>query len=140
MGEGPLYQHIEFCRRAETLWGKLQEGRWDWLGVHPRAQFVLGTPARNVPQVLPLGMQQTDPGAEKGQHGIKTYTWLGVPNSPPGAYWFATPQEDRRGFEKKMADLDRPEQAPILARVMLIENGYRTDERFIAQTPPPNYR
>ena len=140
MGEGPLYEHIEFCRNAETLWHKLQSGRWDWLGVHPRGQFVLGTPARNEPQVFAPGIQSTDPGADSGQNGIKFYIWLGYPGSPPGAYWFASPKEARSGFEKKVADLDRPEQAPILARVIHLENGYPTDEKFIAQIPPPNYR
>ena len=38
---GPLYQYIEFCRNAETLWHKLQSGRWDWLGRKPDGQFVL---------------------------------------------------------------------------------------------------
>lgn len=140
MGEGPLHKHIEFCRNAETLWYKLQSGRWDWLGRKPDGQFVLGSPARNAPRVFPPAMKQADPGADRGQHGIRTDIWLGVPSSPPGAYWFARAQEARRGFEKKVADLDRPEQAPILAKVVLIENGYPTDERFIAQTPPPNYR
>ncbi len=46
----------------------------------------------------------------------------------------------RKGFTDEVARLDRPEQAPILARVVLIENGYPTDETFIAQTPPPNYQ
>src|SRR5215204_4051057 len=43
-GVKPVYEKIEFCRNAKTLWGKLQSGRWGWLGVHPNGQFVLGSP------------------------------------------------------------------------------------------------
>jgi hypothetical protein len=43
-GVKPVYEKIEFCRNAKTLWGKIQSGRWDWLGVHPNGQFVLGSP------------------------------------------------------------------------------------------------
>ena len=139
---GPLYEYIEFCRNPETLWGKLQEGRWDWLGVHPRGQFVLGRPsrARNGLQVPPIGVTRTDPGASEGHYGIKTYSWLGWPDSPPGILWFRTAEEARTEFEKEVERLDSPEQSPVLARIVLIEHGQVTDERFLAQTPPLNYQ
>jgi hypothetical protein len=142
VGEGPLYEYIEFCSNAETLWRKLDEGRWDWLGVHPRGQFVLGRPtrARNGLQVSPLGVIRSDPGATERRNGVKSYRWLGWPKSPPDALWFTSAEEARTEFEKELERLDNPEQSPILARVVLIENGYPTDERFIAQTPSPNYR
>jgi hypothetical protein len=41
----PVYRKIEFVSDPERLWGKLKGGRWDWLGVHPEGQFVLGSPA-----------------------------------------------------------------------------------------------
>ena len=141
-GRGPLYRYIEFCRNAETLWGKLQEGRWDWLGVHPRGQFVLGRPsrARDGLQIPPVGVTRTDPGAKEGQHGVKTYMWMGWPDSPPGALWFANPEEARTAFDEEVERLEDAKQNPLLARVVLHEDGRVADERFIAQTPPSNYQ
>lgn len=31
-----LYRAIEFCVDPETLWGKIESGKWDWLGVRER--------------------------------------------------------------------------------------------------------
>ena len=45
-GMHPVYETISFCTNPETLWRKLEEGRWDWLGVHPKGQYVLGSPRR----------------------------------------------------------------------------------------------
>lgn len=140
MGEGPLYQYIEFCRKAETLWHKLQSGHWDWLGRKPDGQFVLGKPSRKRTIVSGSPSVDRDTAAEEGKHGIKIYGWNGLPKAPPSKEWFKRAAQARTGFEEQVADLDRPEQAPILARVVLIEEGYPTDERFIAQTPPPNYQ
>ncbi len=141
-GHGPLYQYIEFCSNEETLWHKLQEGRWDWLGVKPDGQFVLGRPsrARGGLQLPPLGETSTYPGAKEGQHGVKTYKWMGWPNSPPNALWFTSAEEARTAFDKEVEGLDDARQNPILARVILLEDGWVTDERFIAQTPPSNYQ
>ena len=139
---GPLYQYIEFCRNAETLWRKLQSGKWDWLGRKPDGQFVLGRPsrARNGLLALPLGVVRTDPSAIEGQNGVKVYRWLGSTNSPASAQWFTSAEEARTEFEKEVERLHSTEQSPILARVVLMERGQATDERFIAQTPPPNYQ
>jgi hypothetical protein len=138
---GPLYQYIEFCRNPKTLWGKLQEGRWDWLGVHPNGQFVLGRPsrARNGLQIPPIGLERNDPANEK-RHGVKVHRWLGWPDSPPGVLWFASAEEARTAFAEQVAYLNDPVRSPILARVILIEDGYPSDERFIAQVPQPNYQ
>jgi hypothetical protein len=139
---GPLYQYIEFCRNAETLWHKLQSGHWDWLGRKPDGQFVLGKPsrARYGLQVLPLGVVRTDPSAKEGQNGVKVYRWRGLPNSPASALWFTSREEARTEFDKEVDRLNSTEHSPILARVVLMERGQATDERFIAQTPPPNYQ
>jgi hypothetical protein len=139
---GPLYQYIESCRNPETLWGKLQEGRWDWLGVHPKGQFVLGRPSRarmGLP-LLPAGVVRTDPGAQEERNGVKIYRWLGWPDSPASALWFTSAEEARTEFENEVERLDSIEQYPILARIVLFQYGQVTDERFIAQPPPPNYQ
>jgi hypothetical protein len=139
---GPLYQYIEFCRNAETLWHKLHSGIWDWLGRKPDGQFVLGRPsrARNGLHIPPIGVARTNPGANEGQHGVKTFIWKGWPQSPPGSLWFTSAGEARSEFEKEIKRLGDLELSPILARVILIEDSQVTDERFIAQNPQPNYQ
>ena len=103
---------------------------------------MLGRPsrARQGLQLLPAGVVRTDPGAEEGRNGVKTYTWLGWPSSPPGALWFTSAEEARTAFKEQVAYLNDPERSPTLARVVLIEDGYPADERFIVQVPPPNYQ
>lgn len=78
--------------------------------------------------------------AIEGEHGIRIYGWNGLPKASPSNDWFESAAQARKGFEDEVARLDHPEQAPILARVVLVENGYPTKERFIAQTPPSNYQ
>ena len=122
-GSGPLYQYIEFCRNAETLWHKLESGRWDWLGRKPDGQFVLGRPrlARSMAVGSPTLYKGT--AAEEGKHGIRVHGWSGLPNTPPSATWCESAAQARAEFEERVAYLDRPERAPILARLVLIENG-----------------
>jgi hypothetical protein len=66
---GPLYKKIKFCRKPETLWGKIESGGWDWLGVHPNGQFVLGSP-----RVRRLELRGTatltSRDAVEGEHGV----------------------------------------------------------------------
>jgi hypothetical protein len=110
---GPLYQYIEFCRDAETLWRKLQSGHWDWLGRKPDGQFVLGRPRRKraIVSWSPSVFRST--AAEEGKHGIKIYGWNGLPKAPPSNEWFEKAAQARAGFGERVADLDRPEQAPF---------------------------
>lgn len=69
---------IEFCRNAKTLWGKIESGRWDWLGVHPDGQFVLGSLARSRSG---LSASIVRAGAEAGRFDVK----IPVIGSPRGA-------------------------------------------------------
>jgi hypothetical protein len=136
---GPLYQYIEFCRSAKTLWHKLESGHWDWLGRKPNGQFVLGRPRREglgnfaIPTVM-------SGGAKEGRHGIRVYAWSGHPNPKPGSRWVPNAEEAKVQFEKEIERLQDPSLQAVLARVVLIQNGQVTDERFIEQTPPPNYQ
>jgi hypothetical protein len=140
VGEGPLYQYIEFCRNAETLWHKLHSGHWDWLGRKPDGQFVLGSPRRKRKMIGASATAYVG-AAEEGKHGIREYGWGGLPQkSPTSGSWYESAAQARAAFKELIAHYDRPEQAPILLKLVLIENGHPTDERFIAQTPPPNYR
>lgn len=140
MSEGPLYEHIEFCRNAETLWHKLHSGHWDWLGRKPDGQFVLGKPSRRRVRVSASPSVLRGQAAIAGQHGIRIYGWNGIPKTSPSNEWFESAAQAREGFRELLAGLNRTDKAPILARVVLVENGHPTDERFIAQTPPPNYQ
>ena len=138
---GPLYQYIEFCRNAETLWRKLESGHWDWLGRKPDGQFVLGRPRREVgSQVGVPSVHSVEVGAQEGQHGVRIYAWSGQPGTRPGSAWFVTAARARATFEEQVRRLEDPKQNPILGKVVLIEHGQVTDERFMVQTPPPNYQ
>jgi hypothetical protein len=138
---GPLYQYIEFCRNTETLWHKLQSGHWDWLGRKPDGQFVLGRPRREPESsVGVLSVMNTEPGAKEGQYGVKLYGWNGQPNLQPSCEWFTDTVKAKARFNEQVASLEDPQRSPTLARVILIEEGQVSDERFIAQVPPPNYQ
>src|SRR5215207_7640703 len=130
MSEGPLYQYIEFCRNAETLYHKLQSGHWDWLGVHLKGQFVLGRPrrARLTSSAVPM---VTEGGAKEGQHGIKVYGWSGQPSTKAGSRWVPSAEEARARFEQEIERLQDPTLHAVLARIVLFQNGQATDERFI---------
>jgi len=138
---GPLYGHIEFCRRAETLWGKLQAGGWDWIGVHPKGQLVLGRPSLDLEARRLRGatISSTQHGAREGRHGVFINIWTSLP-SQPSRNWYADAAQARTRFEEEVERLDTPAQTPILAKVQLIEDGFPTDERFIVRVPPSTYR
>ncbi len=137
---GPLYEKVEFCRSEETLWGKLQSGRWDWIGVHPKGQFILGRPRRfGEGTAIPTpGFERTDPEGNTGRHGVVIRQWTGWPGSPPGFLWSATATEARAEFEREVAHFEAPDRGPTLAKIILIEDGFPADERFVARTPPTN--
>lgn len=138
---GPLYQYIEFCRNTETLWHKLQEGRWDWLGRKPDGQFVLGRPRRELESVVgALSAMGTEPGAREGRHGVRVYIWNGQPSLQPSSLWVTDAAKARARFQEQVDRLEDPQRSPILGRVILIEEGQVTDEQFIAQVPPSDYQ
>ncbi len=82
----------------------------------------------------------TEPGAKEGQHGVKLYGWNGQPNLQPSCIWVTNAAKARARFQNEVDRLEDPQQSPILARIVLIEERRVTDERFIAQLPPPNYQ
>jgi hypothetical protein len=137
---GPLYRHIEFCRNTETLWHKLQSGHWDWLGVHPRGQFVLGSPRLSGRVTASISLKVNRGDAEEGQHEVRWLEWSGATNVEPNTDWLADEQKAKGRFEELVAHYENPERSPVLAKVWRVENREIVDERFIAQTPPPNYQ
>jgi hypothetical protein len=137
---GPLYRRIEFCRNKETLWHKLQSGHWDWLGVHPRGQFVLGSPRLGGRIIPSHSMKVARADAKEGQHGVRWSVWSNATDVEPNSDWLADEQSARKRFDELVRHYENPERSPILLKVWLIENGLTVDERFIVQTPPPNYQ
>lgn len=138
---GPLYQYIEFCNDPEALWGKLQSGHWDWLGLkRDERTFVLGRPRLNLEErmVGTLGAVTSEQGAQEGQHGTILRLWNGSP-SQPQAQWFVEPERASASYEQLLERLDTPEQAPLLAWVTLILNGFPEDKNFIVHLLAPNY-
>lgn len=141
MGErGPLYQYIEFCRNTQTLWHKLQSGHWDWLGRKLDGTFVLGRPRVSPESFGIAAITVTAEDGKQGEHGVKLQQWHGQPSDRSSSRWFSDADTARDEFEEDVRRLEDPTQNPILARLVLIQNGSVTDERFIAQVPPPNYQ
>jgi hypothetical protein len=137
---GPLYRRIEFCRNTETLWHKLQSGHWDWLGVHPKGQFVLGSP-RLIGRIISSQSLKVNRGdAKEVQHGVRWLEWSGATNVEPNSDWLPDEEQARSSFERLVKRYEDGDRSPVLVRVWLIQNRQVVDERFIAQTPPPNYQ
>jgi hypothetical protein len=126
----PIYRHIEFCRGAKALWGKIESGRWDWLGVHPDGQFILGSPpASRLMGSLGLRVDRAD--AVAGEHGIRVQ----VPNQPEARIeWFATEDQAKEAFAEHVA-LHNESESPRLVRVQRIERGQLADDDVIVQRP-----
>ena len=138
---GPLYQYIEFCRNAETLWHKLQSGHWDWLGRKPDGQFVLGRPRRERGSGVGVPfITSSEAEATEGLHGIQMQAWVGQPSTAKSSTWVTTADKAQTEFEKEIARLKDHTLKPVLARVFLVQDGQVTAERFVVQEPPPNYQ
>ena len=95
----PVYKRIEFCRKPETRYAKMESGLWDWRGVHPDGKFVLRSPARRVsslrgsPTVLSNGVKES-------KHGMRVYAPLF-----PGAStttWCRTAKEAREEYQREL--------------------------------------
>jgi hypothetical protein len=126
----PVYEHIEFCRSAETLWGKLKEGRWDWLGVHPDGRYVLGSPSRKVGRTRATDIRIMR-GATRGRHGIR---YIDVDGSA-GATWCTTEGEAREASEDGIEVAGFSER-PHLLKFVLVVLGEDAEEEFVVRNPP----
>lgn len=140
-GEGPLYQNIEFCRSTETLWNKLQSGRWDWLGVHTKGQFVLGSPKVRRREMtgfqytaLPEGCGPDD----ATEHGVSHQVWTGFVGLRPNREWVRERTQAKERYDELLEHYRK--QTPVLVKVWRIEKGRPVESEFIVNVPPPNYR
>ena len=125
----PVYKRIEFCRKPETLYAKIESGLWDWLGVHPDGKFVLGSPARKVSSMRasPTVLRS---GAKEGEHGVRVYAPLF-----PGASttWCRTAEEAREEYER---ELETNRDGPLILKVRLIQDGEVAEEGIVIRRPP----
>ena len=124
------YEKIEFCSSHKTLWGKIESGRYDWLGVHPEGQFVLGSP----PAARMFGHVATEvlrAGVERGQHGVQ----VDVPGGNPSYEWFATEAEAKAAYDARVSQAATEGTKPILLRIRRIEGTFQAEEEFIVHRP-----
>ena len=129
----PVYHKIEFCRDPETLWSKLREGRWDWLGVHPKRQFVLGSPRRGgvIKESVAIETQRAD--VISGEHG--TRLWTDPANAQPESQsWFADTDQARTNYESLIARYEAME-GPLLIKIELIEANRVVAHHFVVKRP-----
>lgn len=70
----PIYQRMDYCSEPKTLWGKLQSGEWDWLGIDRDRNFILGYPRRvgGVTDSLMVVMEK-GPDVIPGDHTVRIY-------------------------------------------------------------------
>lgn len=129
----PVYRNIEFCRDAETLWGKLMEGRWDWLGVHRNGQFVLGSPRRGGVMSTYGAMTLSHVGVMEGEHGVAV---VSHPDHDDAAShrWHPDEESAKAEFEARVADFEGRE-GPLIMRVQRIEQRRVVDERYVVKNP-----
>jgi hypothetical protein len=131
----PVYEKIEFCRSPKTLWGKLRSKRWDWLGVHPEGQFVLGYPRRRVPSSRAAGTVRHQ-GAREGEHGVR----VDSPFGHAGTDWFPTEAEAVAFFEGKLSEGEESSEGPELLKVSRIEGRVPVEEEYVVRKPPTYVR
>jgi hypothetical protein len=132
-GVKPVYEKIEFCRNAKTLWGKIQSGRWDWLGVHPNGQFVLGSPRQGKGFTMMAAPTIGRGDATPGEHGVYVRTPLGL---GPSKTWCQTEQHAREEFRTTVDSLRDESKGPGLFKVERVEKGSVVDEEWIVRRPP----
>jgi hypothetical protein len=125
----PVYENIEFCRDAETLWGKMREGRWDWLGVHPEGQFVLGSPRRRGGTSGYAALSVASHGAKEGEHGVLIVT---EPRheATPSTRWYLDEEAAKAAFDEEVTKAEN-EEGPVMIRVKRVADGLTVDERVV---------
>lgn len=129
----PVYRNIEFCRSPDTLWGKLREGRWDWLGVHPKSGFVLGSPRRSGVIEAHYGMKVIRADGKAGD-GVRIF--LDPPH--PDLFeelWCEDAGEATALFEERVRTYEGRE-GPLLLKVELVRDGKVAERKFVVKAPP----
>jgi hypothetical protein len=70
----PVYQRIDHVSNTRRLWGKLQSGKWDWLGINKEGDYTLGYPSRKsgVSEYFMVTIRDTE-DVVLGQHVVRIY-------------------------------------------------------------------
>ena len=110
---------------------KLKEGRWDWLGVHPKGQFVLGSPRRTQGVSIPTPTVVAE--ASTGHaHGY----WIDSPDSGAGGQFYDDPDAARAAFADAVRALQEQEGHPAVLRLRLIIDFELAEEEYVVHRPP----
>jgi len=131
-GVKPVYEKIEFCRNAKALWGKIQSGRWDWLGVHPDGKFVVGSPRQGKGSTMLAAPTVRRGDATPSQHGVYVRTPIGPTTSK---IWCQTQEQAREEFRATVDSLRDESKGPGLYKVERVEKGFIVDEEWIVRRP-----
>ena len=133
----PVYLKIEFVSNAERLWGKLQSGRWDWLGVHPSGDFVLGSPpSSRMRDAFGIKVVRADGSRE---HGVRVFTYPDHPDLCE-EIWCGDADEARSEFERRVG-AGEGSGTPRLLKLQLIQGGKLVDvDAEYVVVKPSTYR
>ena len=109
------------------------------ISANRRAAFLLAQAlsGRIIPSVS-LKVNRRD--VKEGQHGVRWLEWSGATDVEPNTDWLADEEKAKGRFEELVAHYENPGRSPALVKGWLIQKRVTVDERFIAQTPPPNYQ
>lgn len=133
-----LYALIEFCNSRKSLWGKLESGRYEWLGVKPDGRtFVLGSPPRRGLRGGYASATWGETGAT-GEHRVT----VEVPSPRslvPSVTKCATAESARECFRSKVAKLETPDGSSGLWRVRLYVDDRLEDETLALRLMPNFY-
>jgi hypothetical protein len=131
-GTEPAYERLSFCDSPNTLWGKLESGGWDWLGVKPDERtFVLGAPCRSRSGGM-AAATVISAGAAPGQFGVR----VRVPRfAPTSDAWCSTEGEAREEYRRTLNTLGEPGK-PALFRIELVIEGQVVEEETLCGRHP----
>lgn len=132
-----LYAAIEFCSSAETLWGKIASGNWDWLGVrrsaNGRLSYVVGSPPTS------KGFQSRAVGivSEVGvsEHHRTTIQTPDLPEPGPPRH-YASAAAAAAGFDEIIRLFEMENGSSGLILVRLYEGDTVTRSRLVVRARP----
>jgi hypothetical protein len=126
-----IYAVIEFCNSPETLWRKIQSGKWDWLGVKQtagRTTFIVGRP-----RIARMSVQAAGTAIESGADGryrveVTIPTFSGV----SGRHCL-TADGARADYREKLARFRSGGEGSGLFRVRLLVDGIVEEEELVVR-------
>jgi hypothetical protein len=126
----PVYRNIEFCRDPETLWRKMREGRWDWLGVHRNGQFVVGSPRRSGVMSASISAEHLPAGYEM-DHGVRVRA---EPDANLVTTWCRDAREAEHVYRERIEEFTAKE-GPLVVMVERIEGQVAVEKELVVKRP-----